>query len=324
MFQSQVICLDGELDDVINIRLELAQHTPSKSIRKITRKVEKNFSVKVQKLSVICNRKEALYSQHQKRFKGYQFKSLKQMLIGDGPTNMYDTYEVNVYDGDKLIAYSLFDIGKEGLASILGVFDDKYNSYSLGIYTMAAEVNWAKENNFKYYYPGYVVKDNPLFDYKLRLGDYKYFNWKTYQWEEFADIKILQTARETIETKLQGLADMLSQIGIKHEYKIYPYYSLGYLSMNNYQFYVKSPAHLYLPAYSTHTRKVILEYDAEEGKYVLAAIKVNQPYSDLLIHNNHSECTSPDHVWQVVLEYMSIHKYTHLERLGHNLWLNLP
>lgn len=320
MFQSQVICLDGSLDDVLNIRLNLKKYHPSKSIRKIARKVENRFQVSIQKM-MLNEIKDKLYITHQKRFKGFQFKSLTQMLIGDSPVNLFDTYEINVYDGDELIAYSLFDLGKKGIASILGVFDERYKSYSLGIYTMYAEIKWAIQNGFDYYYPGYVIKNNPLFDYKLRLGEYEFFDWTTNAWKQKEEVIQLPTVGDSIKHKLFELTQALEQIKIKYEYKIYPYYSLGFLSMTNYQFYVKSPSHILLPSLSSNNRKVILEYDAEDNRYVLASTKISESYRDLLIEN-HATKDLPDYVWDNVMEYLSIHKYLHLEKLVHDIWLN--
>ncbi|HZH68597.1 MAG TPA: GNAT family N-acetyltransferase [Chitinophagales bacterium] len=321
MFQSQVICLDGYLDDVINIRLELDDYKASKSIRKIARRVESRFSFEIQKVC-IDERKEELYQLHQKRFKGFQFKSLKQMLLGDHPVSVFNTYEVNVYDGDTLIAFSLFDIGQKSIASILGVFDESYKKYSLGLYTMHAEIKWAIENDFEFYYPGYIVKNNSLFDYKLRMGDYKYFDWTQHSWRTREEIFQLKTVGDTIKNKLQQLAGALQQINVDYEYKIYPYYSLGYLSMTNYQFYVKSPYHIYLPQLSSEDRRVLLEYDAEENKYVLASTKVNESYMEMIMDSNQQPKESCEHSWNTVLEYLSIHKYPHTERLIRDIWLN--
>lgn len=319
MYQSQVICLDGVLDDVINIRLNLEQHQFSKSIRKIARKAEQKFTYKVKK-AVIDAEKERLYAQHRDRFKGFQFKSLEQLLFGDSPVRLFDTYEIDVYDGEELIAYSFFDVGRKSIASILGVFDNRYQSYSLGIFTMYAEICWAQSRDFDYYYPGYILQQNNLFDYKLRLGDFQFFNWQQNIWGAKEDLSDLTTIGQKIQSGLQYLMGLLDKVGIIYEYKLYPYYSLGYLSMTNYQFYVKSPVHVLLPEYSNENRKILLEYDTEDDKFVLASVRDNDTYRQLMIENNQLPKSTHAHEWNSVLEYVSVQKFLFAENLVHDLW----
>ncbi len=321
MYQSQVICLDGILDDVTNIRLDLGQHQFSKSLRKIARRAEQKFTYKVQK-AVIDEKKEMLYAQHRIRFKGFQFKSLEQLLFGDSPVRLFDTYEIDVYDGEELIAFSFFDVGKKSIASILGVFDDRYKSYSLGIYTMYAEICWAQNKGFEFYYPGYVLKQNNLFDYKLRLGNFQFFDWQNNLWVNKEDLLESTTVGNKIQSGLKNLMQLLEKAGIDYEYRLYPYYSLGYLSMTNYQFYVKSPVHILLPFYSNESRKVLLEYDSEDNKFVIATTRENDTYRQLLIDNQQMFKTKHSHEWETVLEYVSVQKFLFAENLVHDLWIS--
>lgn len=319
MYQSQVICLDGILDDVVNVRIDLHQHTFPKSIRKIAAKAEKKFSYKIQKAE-ITDEKEKLYRQHRDRFKGFQFKSLEQLLFGDSPIRLFDTYEINVYDGEELIAYSFFDVGRRSIASILGVFHQDYSSYSLGLYTMYAEINWAKSKEFHYYYPGYILHNNELFNYKLRLGEHQFFNWQKNSWGPKEEIDFDKTIGNKILGKLYHLIELLQKVGIHFEYKLYPFYSLGYLSLTNYQFYVKSPVHILLPDISYENRKIIIEYDSEDDKYVIATVRYNETYRQLLADNQQINKTALAHEWSSVLEYVSVQKYIFAENLVHDLW----
>jgi leucyl-tRNA---protein transferase len=85
--------------------------------------------------------------------------------------NIFNTYEINIYDHGKLIGYSFFDVGITSMASIIGIFDQSYSKHSLGIYTMLLEMEYAKSMQLKYYYPGYVAYEPSQFNYKLRLSD---------------------------------------------------------------------------------------------------------------------------------------------------------
>ena len=87
---------------------------------------------------------------------------LSQFFYNNSIKSIFDTYEVAVYDGSKLIGLSYFDFGQKSVASLLSVYDvtDEYKKYSLGVYTMLLEVVYAQEQDKTYYYPGYVL-DKP-------------------------------------------------------------------------------------------------------------------------------------------------------------------
>lgn len=314
MFQSQVICIDGVLDDVYNVRLDLTDHSFSKSLRKIARINEPRFQYIIRKV-VLDADKERLFAAHKLRFKGVLYKSLEQLLYGDSPLRLFDTYEISIYDGDKLVAFSFFDVGKGSIASILGVFDAEYSEYSLGIYTMYLEVCWAKENEYQYYYPGYILRHSRLFDYKLRVGNFEFFNWNTNQWESKESILEFTTLGEKLSIELSYLQKLLDNVGIENQLKIYPYFSLGYISDSNFQFYVKSPIHIYLPNFSTEQKKIILEYDIIDKKFVLATVRENEVYQQYFL--DHLPETKPklDIEWECVFEYISVQKFNYSENL---------
>ncbi|HUH72973.1 MAG TPA: hypothetical protein VLZ75_01075 [Chitinophagales bacterium] len=319
MFQSQVICIDGTLDDVYNVRLDLSEHSFSKSIRKIARKNEPRFHYIVRRV-VLDEDKERLFQAHKDRFKGILYKSLEQLLFGDSPIRLFDTYETCIYDGDKLIAFSFFDVGKDSIASILGVFDAEYSAYSLGIYTMYLEVCWAKERECQFYYPGYILRQSKLFDYKLRVGDFQFFNWNTSEWEQKEDVLDITTLGEKLSIEISYLSKLLENVGIEHQLKIYPYFSLGYISDSNFQFYVKSPIHIYLPNISTDQKKIFLEYDILDKKFVLATVRENEVYQEYFLENLPDTPPKLETEWNCVFEYISMQKFNYSENLVVELW----
>ena len=314
MFQSQVLCLEGKLCDVVNVRLPLEDYKAPKRIAKIAAKVESQFSITIGKAS-ITPEKERLYYQHRQRFKGFQYKNLSQMMFGESPIRIFDTYEVNVYDGQRLIAYSFFDVGQRSIASILGVFDEEYKRYSLGLYTMYAEVKWAMEHEFEYFYPGYVLEGVPQFDYKLLLGKHEYFNWseKTWGWED--DLKGISTIANELEMALNKLGGLFEAQGIRHHFMLYPFFSLGYLSLSNYQYYVRSPKHLLLPDFSDPSKFILAEYDTEEQRYILGTARINEAYQDYLKNNGGMQRDTFHFEWPTVLEYNTVIKFNSAEAL---------
>ena len=307
MFQSPVICLDGKLDDIINIRLDLLEHTYPKSIKKIARRVESRFRVEVSNVQ-ITSEVEKLFHAHRKRFKGYQFQSLQNLLYGDNQESVFDSKMIAIYDGNRLIAYSIFDLGWDSIASIVGVFSDEYSKYSLGIYTMYAEVKWAKIKQFRYYYPGYIMRKSHLFDYKMRLGEVETLDWETNTWKSPSEKGDVITASQRFLTKLEHIKVILSKLDIPYEVRIYPFYSLAYFTPYNLNNYVSTPIHILLPKFSDSTQSVIIEYDIESDNYSLSTVSVSDINEEFVKIENQDLEKISEYECKSILEYVLIKK----------------
>lgn len=314
MFQSQVLCLDGNLCNVLNVRLPLKGYALPKRMAKIWRRGLNQFRIEIKRAEITPEKSE-LYNKHRKRFKGFQFRDLEQLLYGDSPVRVFDTFEVNVYDGEKLVAYSFFDVGQKSIASILGVFDESYGSFSPGIFTMLAEINWALQNDFKFYYPGYVLDKTSQFDYKLKLGNFSYYLWDENTWGTKADLEGKEKVGQILLGELDKVIKILERLNINYEIKLYPFFSLGYLSLANYQFYVRSPIHILLPDFSTKGKYILLEYDSEDKRFVYGVARINEQYRQYLKEHHVILRQRCPNEWGMVLEYNVLQKYSSAESM---------
>ena len=157
-------------------------------------------------------------------------------MSGSLETTVYDTRIIKVYHEDKLIACSIIDLGQETLASIFGMYDPEYRSYSLGLYTMMLEVEICLTAEMPYYYMGYFVPGNPRFDYKLRVGQIEYFDMRTEKWLPYSVFEKSQTpieiSRKKLTTLIKALAMNLPLILNQNAYidaNIIEYFPLVYL-----------------------------------------------------------------------------------------------
>ena len=104
---------------------------------------------------------------HDRCFKKKRYSGAELFLITS--PHYYTNIDENG-DGFFYDVFSIFDKGSSALESIKGVWDPDYSSYSLGLYRMLLEEQYGQENNFKYYYPGYIAPGCPSFDYKRCLS----------------------------------------------------------------------------------------------------------------------------------------------------------
>jgi arginine-tRNA-protein transferase len=81
-------------------------------------------------------------------------------------------YEILYLDEEKLIGVDLIDIVDNALSSIYFYYDPDYSKYSLGKLSMYNQILIAKENNLKWVYLGYYVKECPSLSYKAEYKPY--------------------------------------------------------------------------------------------------------------------------------------------------------
>ncbi|MCS6796562.1 MAG: arginine-tRNA-protein transferase [Raineya sp.] len=175
----------GSLEQVqvIPLRICLEDFSFSKKQRKI---LKKNISFQVKrKLVEITNYKHELFAKHALRFSSNRPNSLFN-FISTNPTFVpLPTYEIEVWDADKLIANSFVDITPQAFSSIYAMFDTDYAEYSLGIFTLLQEIEWAKSLQKKYLYLGYAYDKSSFYDYKKRFHALEKYNWQKDCWEKF-------------------------------------------------------------------------------------------------------------------------------------------
>ena len=234
MYRQQILFLNGGLFSPVRIRLELPNYEFRKSLRKINKKVKENFRVEIKKGGHPGEpEKEFLYTHFKERLTGYLSPTLKKYLWGESDSNVFETYEVLIYDEEELVAISFFDLGKNSLASILGIYHEDYDSYSLGFYTMLAEIEFGKKEGFQYYYPGYVIPGYSKFDYKLRIGkasEISHYRPKEDIWIPFTELAVDELPVNVLLAKCQEFSRQLTSYRVSHEIMHYPLFDKGILN----------------------------------------------------------------------------------------------
>ncbi len=223
IFTCHVLCFKDQVYSTVWIRLGLENYTFQKSMRKLLLKNSKRFRTIIRE-AVFDTEKQKLYEGHKERFEGYIPNTLKESLFGMEEENLYNTYEVCVYENDELIAASFFDIGSDSIASIMGLYNPDYAQYSLGIYTMLCEIQYGIEENKKFYYPGYVVPSYKKFDYKLRVGRMDFYDVPSEEWISIDALKEDLLPAETMRGMLSALKEALTEKQIMSRLLIYPFY----------------------------------------------------------------------------------------------------
>jgi arginine-tRNA-protein transferase len=269
VFTCHFLFFEESLFSPIWLRLPLEGYQFRKSLQKNLLQNRQRFRTVV-KHGVIDNEKEALFQKYKLNFKGMLSASILDSLLDGQQRNIFDTFEVSVYDGDKLVAFSYFDLGDKSLASIKGVYDHDYASHSLGIYTMLEEIQFGKDLGFQFYYPGYIVPGFPRFDYKLRIGktkDVQFFDLRQQQWLPMTEFSNGNVPVGVLSHKLNQMGYALTQAGINAQMLYYPAYEANAFMFEN-EHLLESPLFLTLFNNVFPRPRFIVYYDLWKDKYV--------------------------------------------------------
>jgi leucyl-tRNA---protein transferase len=221
IFTTHFLCFNRSYYSAVWVRQPLAGYRYSGSLRKIIRRCQSKFRTEFHQAS-ITPEKEALYQNYRVAFPGMIAPSLQDSLLDGSDYNIFDTYEVCVYDGGKLVALSYFDLGARSVASIMGIYEPSYRAHSLGIYTMLMEIAFCLDNQLDFFYPGYVVPGYPRFDYKLRIGPVEYFDLAADGWRPFSELEQQAPPLQLMEHRLAELQQYLRHHQRRSRLMYYP------------------------------------------------------------------------------------------------------
>ena len=148
------------------LRTVLNQVAESRSSKKIRRKCA-SFSVTCMPAEITVET-EALYSLYRAQINFDHSASCREcMLDEDQPINPFNSRMLLVHDGDLLIAVGYFDIGNAASMAILNFYHPDYKHCSLGKFLLLKTLDFSRELQMLYYYPGYLSTTDPKMDYKL-------------------------------------------------------------------------------------------------------------------------------------------------------------
>lgn len=167
---------------VIPLRIRLSRFSISKSQRRIIRK-NHDLQIAIRPIE-ITEEKKILFEKHKQRFDHGVPDSIYDFLSNSPAKVPCEAWEICLYDKEKLLAASFFDVGETSISGIYAMFEPEEKQRSLGILTMLIEIDFAAKNNKTFYYQGYAYEGESFYDYKKRFSATEKFDWKG-NWTDF-------------------------------------------------------------------------------------------------------------------------------------------
>ncbi|HFA48128.1 MAG TPA: arginine-tRNA-protein transferase [Bacteroidetes bacterium] len=316
VFTCHFLFFEKNLYSPVWTRLPLQGYAFRKSLRKITRNVEKQFSVTIGPAE-LTEKKEMLFQKYSHNFDGNIGLSLKHNLQEEKETNIFDTYEVLVFHGKKLIALSFFDRGKISLTSILGIYDPAYHRHSLGLYTMLREIQYGLDNGYRYYYPGYIVPGNERFDYKLRIGkkeELEYFDLKTRGWLKYDTFSKENVPVDLLSNMLANMGHKLAAWQIACQIMYYPAYDAEIFGYENERL-LESPLFLVLFNNIFPRPRFIIFYDLWKEKYIFSHCMTLEDLGYYFEHSMEYDHMGAKHFLDIILKKTKIIETKNMEEI---------
>lgn len=227
IFTTNFLIFDQQFYAAIWLRVTLKGFIHDKKYNTL-KKLNKGFRTEIKKAQIekISKAHEQLYLHYRQSVAFDVSPSLQELFIGIEAYNRFNTHEVNIYDGDNLIAAGFFDLGEKSAAGISCIYHPAYKKYSLGKYLMYLKMDYCIQHQLDYFYPGYVVPGYGPFDYKLDVGraSLEYLQLATQRWIAYNPAEPLINPVEQMVEKLTGLQCQLVENKIPNKLLFYRFF----------------------------------------------------------------------------------------------------
>ncbi len=127
VFTCQLEFFNKKLYPVHWLRVVLANVSYGKDQRRLFR-VNEKFSVAVKPL-IISNELETLYDAYENSINFEAPYSVESCLLDGVTHNVFDSYVIEIRDGNRLIAAGIFDNGSRSIAGIMNFYHPDYRKH---------------------------------------------------------------------------------------------------------------------------------------------------------------------------------------------------
>ena len=205
------VAFESRCQACFSLRLPLADFQWKNSLRKLLRKNGEVFSVQAQPYRQAEDKKQ-LWQQFKSEVHGWEYvHDLDHHLFGVAAPSSFNAWEMTVRLDGKLVAFSVFDRGRQSIYAVEAAYDPAWRRHSLGLYTMLLEIAFSLEQGLHFYYPGMYLPGVSMFQYKLRPGGMEFYRLREQRWVSVAALQPLDFLLEEVAGKTEALAAVLEK-----------------------------------------------------------------------------------------------------------------
>ncbi|CAN5422465.1 hypothetical protein BH09BAC3_BH09BAC3_06130 [soil metagenome] len=271
IFTTNFLHVKEELFSTIWLRILLSEYKPDTKQEKL---FKRNASFQVEIASpLVDEEREKLYTAYKQSVPFRASDSLRQLLYSGKADDhsIYNTLEITVRHDGRLIACGYFDIGEMSAQGIVSFYDPEYRKYSLGKYLIYLKIQYCKDLNLRYFYPGYFVPGNPYFDYKLDIGRpvLEFLELRSRSWLPISAFSEENIPMQVMYNKLVEVHSMLLTAGIDSHVLKYEFFDVNLMPELRDNGLFDFPVFLFIGNNTGETTDPCLIYDVRDDKYHL-------------------------------------------------------
>jgi len=252
------------------LRVKLKNYTRDRAHVQLIKR-NAGFTTSVQP-AAITEEKEVLFSRYRQSLEFTVSESLRHLLLGnDTLQSIYNTYEVTVRDGDKLIACGFFDLGTTSSEGIVSFYHPEYKKYSLGRYLIYQKIQHSQSLGHEYFYPGYFVPGNPFFDYKLSIAReaLQFLQVSSGAWCDLGRFLPTDIPADVMPQKLEELRIGLQNLGVESHVLKYEFFDAGLIPDMRNSGLLDFPFFLLIGPLSDEPAGILIVYDVRDSAFHL-------------------------------------------------------
>lgn len=251
------------------LRIDLNEYTGDRTQHKLFQQ-NKRFRTEVRP-SLITEESENLFREYKTGITFEASPSLHHLLYGKADASVFNTMEVLVYDGVKLIACGIFDLGLKTAAGITSFYDPSYKKFSLGKYLIYQKINYCKEKGLEYFYPGYFVPGYSFFDYKLQIGKHalQFYRLDTDDWRSINDFAPDLIPIQNMYDNLVMMKTLLAQSSIPSRIYKYDFFEINLMQELGEMGLFDFPLFLQLDSNHTDGLEPVIVFDVVSHQFQL-------------------------------------------------------
>jgi arginine-tRNA-protein transferase len=283
IFTTNFLNFKNNFYSAIWLRVDLLKFEGDTTQQKLIKKNSRFRSVLRE--ASLNDEKETLYTRYKQNISFETSASLHHLLYGKANRSIFNTKEICIYDGSRLIAAGYFDLGDGSAAGISCFYDPDYKKFSLGKYLIYLKIEYCKQSGLRYFYPGYFVPGYSFFDYKLTIAhsQLEYLQLRTNRWLPVGTITKSDVPYQLMADRILELSAMLTERGFRNNVLKYEFFDANLVPELMGAELFDFPLVLFLGEIENDVPEHVIVYDVSDDVYKLlkcrSVWKTNSPAS---------------------------------------------
>lgn len=162
-------------DECVSIRVDTAAFTPSRTQKRILKSQKIRLQITRPILSVRhleLHNKYHAYMQQKKDWEPHKITAAEYFeTFVEGHCSF--GWEIDYFIGDELVGVALMDIVNSGVSAVYCYYDPDFAEFSIGTYSILKQIEFAKNLNIRYFYPGQWIENHPSMGYKANFKPFE-------------------------------------------------------------------------------------------------------------------------------------------------------